>query len=178
MGMGMMFEFLIPGVKHAEEADLGAEMLGIASDFEEGFGTGLQQQMVQDFLVLQGERRQLVGQGEDNMDVARGEKFLTTRLEPTVASVGLTLRAVSVAAAVVGDGRTVPAVGALIEMPAQGGGATARDGPQHFEVLPSDPPAAAFEEGASRSANQIGHLEGWPVHLSALRYLLFQLAHV
>ena len=61
MGMGVMFEFLIPGVEHAKEADLGAEMLGIASDFEEGFGTGLQQQMVQDFLVLQGERRQLMG---------------------------------------------------------------------------------------------------------------------
>jgi hypothetical protein len=33
------------------------------------------------------------------MDVARGEKFLTTRFEPTGASVGLTLRAVPVAAA-------------------------------------------------------------------------------
>jgi hypothetical protein len=61
MGMGMMFEFLIPGVEHTEEADLGAEMFGIASDFEEGFGTGLQQEMVQDFLVLQSERRQLMG---------------------------------------------------------------------------------------------------------------------
>jgi hypothetical protein len=56
-----MFEFLIPGVEHTEEADLGAEMLGIAGDFEEGFGTGLQQQMVQDFFVLQGERGQLMG---------------------------------------------------------------------------------------------------------------------
>ena len=37
---GVMFEFLIPGVEHTEEADLGAEMLGIASDLEEGFGTG------------------------------------------------------------------------------------------------------------------------------------------
>src|SRR5712691_8797476 len=63
MGMRVMFEFLIPGVKHTEEADLGAEMFGIASDFEEGCGTGLQQQMVQNFLVLQGERRQLMGQG-------------------------------------------------------------------------------------------------------------------
>jgi len=43
MGMGMMFEFLIPGVKHAKEADLGAEMFGVASDFEEGFGAALQQ---------------------------------------------------------------------------------------------------------------------------------------
>jgi hypothetical protein len=103
------------------------------------------------------------------MDVAGGEKFLTTRFEPTVASVGLTLRAVPITAAVVRDGRTVPAVGALIEMPAQGGGATARDGSQHLEVLPGDPPAAAFEEGGSRGANQIGHLEGWPVHLLSLR---------
>jgi len=67
MGMRVMFEFLIPGVEHTEEADLGAEMLG--SDFEEGFGTGLQQEMVQDLLVLQGEWRQFMGQGEDNMAV-------------------------------------------------------------------------------------------------------------
>src|SRR6202049_2209840 len=103
------------------------------------------------------------------MDVARREKFLTTRFEPTVTGVGLTLGAVPVAAAVVGDGRTVPAVGALIAMPAQGSGATARDGPQHFEVLPGDPPAAAFDEGASRGVHQIGHLEWRPVHLLSLR---------
>ena len=59
--MRVLFEFLIPGVEHTEEADFGAEMVGIASDFEEGFGAGLQQQMIQDFLVLQGERRQLMG---------------------------------------------------------------------------------------------------------------------
>src|ERR1700674_5824291 len=110
--------------------------------------------------------------------VARGERFLTARLEPTVASVGLTLGAVPVPAAVVGDGRTVRAVGALIEMPAQGGGATARDGPQHLEVLPCDPFTAAFDEGASCGANQIGHLERRPVHLIALRYLVFQLERV
>jgi hypothetical protein len=107
------------------------------------------------------------------MDVARGEKFLTARFEPTVASVGLTLWAVPVPAAVVGDGRTVRAVGALIEMPTQGGGATARDGPQHLEVLPGDPFTTAFDEGASRGANQIGHLKGWPVHHSPCGILPF-----
>src|ERR1700732_5429576 len=107
------------------------------------------------------------------MDVARGEKFLTARFEPTVASVGLTLGAVPVTATVEGDGRTVPAVGALIEMPAQGGGATARDGPQHLDVLPGDPFTAAFDETASRGANQIGHLERGPVHYSVWRALPF-----
>jgi len=51
----VMFEFLIPGVEHTEEADLSPGMFRIASDFEEGCGTGLQQEMVQEFLVLQGE---------------------------------------------------------------------------------------------------------------------------
>jgi hypothetical protein len=60
MGMRVMFEFLIPGVEHAKEADFGAEMLGIASDFKECFGAGLQQEVVEDFLVLQGEWRQFM----------------------------------------------------------------------------------------------------------------------
>src|SRR5438105_13865863 len=92
------------------------------------------------------------------MNVTRRQKFLATCFEPTVASVGLTLRAVPITAAVVGDGRTVPAVGALIEMAAQGGGSTARDGPQHFEVLSGDPPAASFDACACRGSNETGHV--------------------
>jgi hypothetical protein len=38
MEVGVMFELLIPGMEHAKQADLGTEMLGIASDFEECFG--------------------------------------------------------------------------------------------------------------------------------------------
>ena len=34
--MRVLFEFLIPGVEHTEEADLRAEMLRVGSDFEEG----------------------------------------------------------------------------------------------------------------------------------------------
>jgi hypothetical protein len=41
MDMGMELDFLIPGVQHAEEADLGAQMLAITSHFEESCGTGL-----------------------------------------------------------------------------------------------------------------------------------------
>ena len=110
-----------------------------------------------------------MGQGKDNMDVARGEKFLTTRFEPTGTSIGLTLRAVPVPATVVRDSRVVPAGDALIEMPAQGGGPTARDSSQHREVLPGDPLATVFDEGASRDANQIGHLKRRPIHLWVLR---------
>ena len=43
MQMGMVIEFLIPGTEHAEEADFGAEMAGIARHFEQRLGTGPEQ---------------------------------------------------------------------------------------------------------------------------------------
>jgi hypothetical protein len=61
MDMGMKLDFLVPGVEHAEEADLGAEMLGITSHFEQCLGTGLKQEMVEDLFVVQGEWYQLMG---------------------------------------------------------------------------------------------------------------------
>jgi hypothetical protein len=38
--MGIKLELLVPGVEHAEEADLGPEMSGVASDLEKSFCTG------------------------------------------------------------------------------------------------------------------------------------------
>ncbi len=52
MNMGMMLEPLIPGVQHAEETDLGAQMSRIASNFEQSFGAGAEQQVVDNLLVL------------------------------------------------------------------------------------------------------------------------------
>src|SRR5271165_4639270 len=43
MDMGMMLEPLIPGVQHAEETDLGAQMSGIASHFEQSVGAGVKE---------------------------------------------------------------------------------------------------------------------------------------
>src|SRR5260370_41063700 len=81
----------------------------------------------------------------------------------------LALRAGPVAAGVVGAGGAMSAAGALIEMPAKCGGTTARNGPQHFDMLPTKPVAISFDESSSRVADEIGHLQRWPAHL------LFQL---
>src|ERR1700694_4775046 len=92
------------------------------------------------------------------MDVARGEAFLATRLEPTAAGVGLTLWAVPIAAGVVGDG-AMSTAGALIDMATECGGATARHGQQDFDMRPADPSAVAPEESNSRGADEIGQLQ-------------------
>src|SRR6266581_6329304 len=99
------------------------------------------------------------------MDVARREKFPATRGDPPFSGRRLTLRTVAIAAGVVRDG-AMPAAGALIEMTAKCGSTTARNGQQHFDVLPADPLAISFEKCSSRSADKIGHLQGRPTHLS------------
>ena len=55
---------------------------------------------------------------------------------------------------------------ALIQMPAQLGGAAALDGSQRLDMLGREPARAALEECPPRGADQIGHLQGWPLHLA------------
>ena len=53
MNMRMDVEFLTPGVQHAEEADLRAKTFRVACHFEKSFCTGAEQEIIEDFLVLQ-----------------------------------------------------------------------------------------------------------------------------
>src|SRR6516162_6034274 len=108
------------------------------------------------------------------MDVARREQLLVALGQPAVARSRLTFWAVPIAAAVVRDG-AMSTAGALIDMAAECGGATGSNGPQHFDVFPADPLAASFNKCFSCGADQIGHLEGWPVHLLALCRLVLKL---
>jgi hypothetical protein len=52
MNVRMNFEFLAPGMQHAEETNLCTKMPRIASHFEKSFGTGAEQETVEDLLVL------------------------------------------------------------------------------------------------------------------------------
>jgi hypothetical protein len=41
--MGMMLQSLVPGMEHAEESDLCAQVTRIAGDLQHGFGAGVKQ---------------------------------------------------------------------------------------------------------------------------------------
>src|SRR5579859_527960 len=163
--MGMQLEFLVPGMEHAEEADFGSEMGGIARNLQQRFCAGAKQQTVDEFPVLECQRSQLRRQGEDDVDVGRGQQFTATGRDPAFTRTGLTLRAVPVATAVVGDGGTMSAAAALIDMATESSGATARDGPQDLQMNPAEPVTVARDEVCSCAANDVGHLEPWPTHL-------------
>jgi hypothetical protein len=172
MDMGMMFQLLIPTVEDAEEADFGAEMAGVAGDFEQRFRTGPEQEIVDDLLVLQGQRSESPRKSEDHMDVRGGQKFAAPRVQPTVASGGLTLGTVPIPAGIVRDG-TIPAAGTLIPMSTQGGSPAALDGRQHFQMLAGDPATTHFDESLSRHPDEIGHLQRRPTHLFVSGRLVF-----
>src|SRR6516225_1176397 len=57
VNMRMMLESLVPSVEHAEEADLGSQVPGIASDLQQSGSAGVKEQVVDHPFVLQRERR-------------------------------------------------------------------------------------------------------------------------
>ena len=46
VNVGMMLQALIPGVQHAEEADVGTQMTGIAGNLQQSLSAGVKQQVV------------------------------------------------------------------------------------------------------------------------------------
>jgi hypothetical protein len=120
--MGMKLEPLVPGMEHAEEADLSAQVAGIASDLQQGSGAGLNEQAVDHALVLECERSEFTRQREDEVHVAGGQLFLFACLEPAHTSVRLASGAMPVATRVIGDGRGVAAGGTAVAMAAESGG--------------------------------------------------------
>ena len=56
------------------------------------------------------------------------------------------------------------ASGTLIEMTAERCGAAALDGPQYLELLPAQMRLVVPDEAVARGPDDIGHLDGWPVH--------------
>src|SRR5664279_5479133 len=162
--MWVMLEILSPGVEHTQETDLSAKVLRIGGNLQQGCGAGAEQEVVDDLLILQGQPRQLVWNGEDDVKVVDRQQFLAAPGEPLVARVGLALWAVPGAAGVEGGG-FVAALQAAVEMTAERCSAAVLDGEQHAEMQPGQPGPAFLHETVAMSTDDIGHLERWLFHL-------------
>jgi hypothetical protein len=78
----------------------------------------------------------------------------------------------AIATAVIGDGGTMSAAHALIEMTAESGGTTPRNSSQYFDMLPTEPVAVSFDERLSCSADDIGQFQKGPTHLLLAEWLV------
>ena len=93
----MMLQALVPGMEHAEEADLRTEVSRITCDLKQRGGTGTEQQAIDQPLVLQCKRSQFTRHGKNRMDVAGRQQLPFALLEPADAGVSLAPGAVPVA---------------------------------------------------------------------------------
>ena len=114
----MVLQGLPPGVQHRDRADLGAEMAGVGGDGAQRLGGGPEQDGVDHALVLERDLGRRRRQGEDDMEVRHRQQFGLTRFEPFGARQALALRAMPVAAGVVGAADQA-AIAALLDMAAE-----------------------------------------------------------
>ncbi len=156
-------------MQHGDQADVRAQMPGIGGDGLQRLGGGLEQQVVDHGLVVEGDGGERPRQGEDDVEVRHGQKVGLALGEPGPGCRALAIGAVAVAAGVVAD-RQVPAVVAARDVVAEGCGAAGLDGRQDLELAEAQMAGMGAAEGLAMGAQlamgarDVGQLQGWPRH--------------
>ena len=127
MDMRVQTELLVPSVQHAEKTNFRAEVSRIAAEGEQRVGGRAKQQRVDDARIALGERVQGMRQGEHDVEVLHEEQLGTAAGEPALFRERLALRAVPVAARVVGEALRPTGI-TRFAMAAERGGAARLDG--------------------------------------------------
>ena len=156
MQVRMMEQCLAPGVEDGEEAELCAEMLGIGGDRLQGFGGGVEQDVVDRSFVAMGDGGDLLRHGEDHVEIGRGEEFRSTVLQPLGTGQGLALWAVAIAARVVTDALVAAGI-ALLDMAAERCRATPLDRRHHTTLRRRQRSAVLLTIGVTVAAEHVRH---------------------
>ena len=123
----MVSERRAPGVQDGQDADACAEVLGVGRDGDQRLGRCLKEQIVDHGLVLIGDVGDGPRQREHHVIVRHRQELGLARREPFLRCGALALRAMPIAAGVVGDLR-VRALLAARDMAAQRRRPAALDG--------------------------------------------------
>ena len=138
-------------------------MLGIGADRRQGLRRSTEQDRVEELLVLEGNGCDLLGQGEYDVEVLDWQDLLLSVGDPRGAGELLALRAVAVAAGVVGDPEMTASV-ATLDMTAPVRRATRDDVIEHAPFGGGEPTVALGDEVGPVGAHDIGEFQPWPGH--------------
>ena len=158
MDMRVMGHRRSPCVQHRCHADPGAKMLRIGGDGQQRLGRCLEQQTIDRRLVLIRDIRDRRRQREDHMEVLDRQQVLDARLHPFPRRGPLALRAMPVAARVVGD-VLVTALGAGRHMAAERGGPASLDRGHHLQLRQVQMPGVLMAIGRPMGAEDIRDLQ-------------------
>jgi hypothetical protein len=160
-----MGECRTPGVQDGGNADPSAEVLGIGRDGDQRLGRGFEQDVVDDRLVLVGDVADRRRQREDHVIVRHRQQLGLALSEPLLRCCPLALRAVSIAARVVGDLR-VRAVLAARNMPAESRRAAALDRRHDLQLAEAHTAGIGSAPCQSVAVEDIRDLQRWARHKS------------
>jgi hypothetical protein len=158
----MADEGLSPGVQDTQAANRGAQMPRVGGHLAQRGGTGVKEPGVQTTRIAVAPGQERVRQREDHVHVRDLEQIALLRREPPLTGLRLTLRTVSIAARVVGDG-LMAAGPAPIEMAAECGGPAAGDRAQDRPLLDTQP-RMLLDKVLTLRMEDISHLHRGPGH--------------
>ena len=125
--------------------------------------SGLEQDVVNHGLVLIGDVADRFGQSEDHVEVGHLQQLGLACLQPVLGGRSLALRAMAVAAGVVGD-LGVGAVRACCHVAAERRRTTALDGRHDFQLAEAHVTGVGCTPGGPVGAEDIRDLQGWTGH--------------
>ena len=149
-----------PGVQHCGQSDPRAKMLRIGRDGDERLGRGLEQDAVDDGLVLVGDVADRGRQREHDVVVPNRQQLRFAVGQPFLGGDRLALRAVPVAAGVVGDAH-MRAILAALDMPAESRGAAALDGRHDLQLREAHLSGVGAAPHRTVAAEDIRNLDRW-----------------
>lgn len=145
-------------MEHGGNPDPGTEMSRIGSNRQHGLRGCLEQQVIHQDLVVEGDGGDLGRKREDYMEVADGQQIGFPGGQPGSCGCALALGAVPIAAAVIGD-PPVPAVFTGFDVTAKGCGAAVLYRRHHLELAKAQMPGLGNPVRGSSSTEDVRHLE-------------------
>jgi hypothetical protein len=114
-------------VQNSRKTDAGSESLPVESTVEQSVRRTLKEHRVHEGLVVENQRVEFVGKGDDDVEIVSGEESFESLLHPSDLLQSLTFGTMAVAARIVRDVEVAAIVFTDIHVPAQSGGATLFD---------------------------------------------------
>jgi hypothetical protein len=138
-------------------------VVGIGGNLQQRPGTGPEEKIVNNLLVLQSQPGEFMRYGKDHVNVLHRQQLCATFGEPLFTSVGLALRTVPGTARIERDG-LMTALAAPVQVATERCRAAVLDGKQYADVQPRQPGPVLFDKTLAICANDVSHLERWRLH--------------
>ncbi len=146
-----------PGVQYGGQADARAQMLRVGGDGGQRLGGGPEQEVVDGGLVLERDGADRGRQGEDDVVVGNRQQLGLAVFEPSPRGGRLALRAVAVAAGIVGDA-FVRAVLAALDVSAERGGPAGLDRRHDLQLVEAHVTGIGLSPRRPVGAKDVGDL--------------------